>query len=156
VSLRGLRAGRLETALSFTAPSGPATVGPFPLVKPGFYAFDLTQSGRRVHWGACLGRCGEAAGRLAGAFSLSRGAPTVVDAGALWSVTLHFRSTQSAGVDLRVLRGSTLIREVRSAIRAGAETAGPLLLTPGTYTVRLTAMDAYGRVRKVTWVALLP
>jgi hypothetical protein len=38
---------------------------------------------------------------------------------------------------------------------AGTVTAGPLLLSPGTYQLHLTATDAYGRVRKLTWYALL-
>jgi hypothetical protein len=156
VRVRALRAGRLETALSFTASSGPATVGPFPLAKPGFYAVDLTQSRRVLRWGVCLGRCGETAGRAAaGPFTFTRLAPTVVDAGALWSVTLHFRATQPAGADLRIYRGRILVREVRFASRVGIDVAGPLLLSPGTYRLHLTATDAYGRVRKLTWVALL-
>jgi uncharacterized repeat protein (TIGR02543 family) len=156
VHVRALRAGRLEAALSFTAPSGPAAIGPLPLAKPGFYAFDLKQAGRTLHWGACLGRCGEAAAKAAGPFALTRQASTVVDAGALWSVTLHFRSTQPAGLDLRVYRGKRLTRELRVAARAGAQDAGALLLTPGSYTLRLTATDGYGRVRTLNWLALLP
>ncbi len=157
VHLRALRAGRLETALSFAAPAGAATVGPFPVAKPGFYAFDLTQSGRALHWHACLGgRCGEAAARRAGPFALTRSAPTVVDAGALWSVTLRFGSTQPMGVDLRVYRSKKLAREVRFAGRKGPGDVGPILLSPGNYTMRLNATDAYGRVRALTWVAFLP
>jgi hypothetical protein len=156
VRVRAMRAGRLEAALSFTAPSGPAAVGPVPLAKPGFYAFDLTQGGRALRWQACLGRCGEAAARRAGPFALTRRAPTVVDAGALWSMTLHFGSTQPAGVVLRVYRGGRLAREIRFPSRVGVQSAGPLLLSPGTYRMRLSATDAYGRVRVLTWVALLP
>jgi uncharacterized repeat protein (TIGR02543 family) len=156
VHVRALRAGRLEAALSFTAPSGPAAIGRLPLAKPGLYAIDLKQGGRALHWGACLGRCGEAAAKTAGPFALTRQAPTVVDAGALWSVTLHFRSSQSVGLDLRVYRGKRLVREARAAARAGTQDVGALLLTPGSYTLRLTATDGYGRVRTLSWVALLP
>lgn len=154
VHLRGLRAGRLETALTFTAAPGPATVGPFPLSKPGFYTFELVLGGRILRWGACLGRCGEAA--ASEPFTLVRRTATAVDAGALWSLTLHFRSTQQAGIDLRVYRGGRLAREVRFAAPPGSVTPGALLLSPGTYTLRLIATDAFGRVRKLTWIALLP
>jgi hypothetical protein len=33
---------------------------------------------------------------------------------------------------------------------------GALLLSPGTYRVALSATDAVGRVRTLTWYALLP
>jgi hypothetical protein len=152
--VRALRAGRLETALAFTAAAGPATVGPFPVVKPGFYTFELLLGGHTLRWTACLGRCGERAG--SGPFTLTRGAATVVDAGALWSLTLHFRSTQAAGAVVRVYRGTVLAREVRFPIRVGATTPGALLISPGTYRIRLAATDAVGRVRTLTWYALLP
>ena len=156
VRVRASRAGRLEAALSFNAPAGPTSVGPFPLVKPGLYSLDLAQSGRTLHWRACLGRCGETAAHAAGPFTVARRPAAVVDAGALWSVTLRFRATQPAGADLLVFRGGRLAREVRFPARAGAEAVGPLLLTPGSYTLRLSTIDAYGRVRRLTWVALLP
>jgi hypothetical protein len=154
--VRALRAGRLEAALSFTAPAGPVVVGPFPLAKPGFYAVELTQTGRSLRWGVCLGRCGEVAGRAAGPFRLTRRPPAVVDAGALWSVTLLFDSTRPAGADLRVYRGKRLVRRVRFPAGTDRERIGPFLLSPGTYTLRLRATDAYGRVRTLRWVAVLP
>jgi hypothetical protein len=152
--LRALRAGRLETALAFTAAPGVATVGPFPLVKPGFYTFELHLGGQTLRWHACLGRCGESA--TSTPFALTRGRPAANDAGALWSLTLHFRSTQPAGVVVRVYRGKVRAREVRFPIAAGSATPGALLLSPGSYRIRLTATDAYGRVRTLTWYALLP
>jgi hypothetical protein len=153
--VRALRAGRLQAALSFPVARGPATVGPFTVAKPGFYVFEVALSVRRLRWTACLGRCGEAAARSAGPFVLTRRLPTVVDAGPLWSVTLRYRSTQPAALDLRVYRRTRLVREVRTASRAGAESTG-LLLSPGDYTFRLVATDAYGRVRTLKWVAILP
>jgi hypothetical protein len=87
---------------------------------------------------------------------LTRGLPRVDDAGTLWSVTLHFRSSQAAGVVVRVFRGRLLARELRYPIRIGATTPGTLLLSPGSYRIRLVATDAYGRVRTLTWYALLP
>jgi hypothetical protein len=149
-----LRAGRLESALAFTAAAGIATVGPFPLIKSGFYAFELVLGGRTLRWTACLGRCGEQA--ASSPFTLTRGPVTAVDAGALWSLTLHLRSTQPAGAIARVYRGKRLAREVRFPIRAGTVTPGALLLTPGTYRIRVVVIDAVGRVRTLTWYALLP
>ncbi len=152
--VRALRAGRVETALAFTAAAGAATVGPFPVAKPGFYTFDLRLGSRTLRWAACLGRCGERA--TSSPFTLTRGLPTVDDAGTLWSVTLHFRSSQPAGVVARVVRGRVVARELRYPIRVGATTPGTLLLSPGSYRIRLVATDAYGRVRTLTWYALLP
>jgi Divergent InlB B-repeat domain len=152
--VRALRAGRLETALAFSAAVGPATIGPFPVAKSGFYTFELLLGGRTLRWTACLGRCGERAASTP--FTLTRGRATAVDAGALWSLTLHFRSTQPAGAVARVYRGNRLAREVRFPIRAGATAPGALLLSPGTYRIRLVAVDAVGRVRTLTWYALLP
>ena len=152
--VRALRAGRLETALAFTAAAGIAKVGPFPLVKPGFYTFEVVLGGRTLRWTACLGRCGERAG--SSPFTLTRGPATAVDAGALWSLTLHFRSTQPAGADVRVYRGKRLARELRFPIRAGAAAPSSLLLSPGTYRIKLVTTDAVGRIRTLTWYALLP
>ena len=156
VRVRALRAGRLEAAFTFAAAPGAGAVGPFPLAKAGFYAFELTQSGRALRWHACLGRCGEAAGRVAGPFTLERRAATVIDAGALWSVSIHFGSTQPAGVGLRIYRGKRLVRDVQFASRSGLVSAGPFLLSPGNYTLRLRAVDVFGRGRRLTWVAVLP
>jgi List-Bact-rpt repeat protein len=152
--VRALRAGRLETALAFTAAAGVAKIGPFPLVKSGFYTFEVVIGGRTLRWTACLGRCGERAG--SSHFTLTRGPATAADAGALWSLTLHFRSTQPAGADVRVYRGQRLAREVRFPIRAGAAAPSSLLLSPGTYRIKLVATDAVGRIRTLTWYALLP
>jgi hypothetical protein len=49
-----------------------------------------------------------------------------------------------------------LAREVRFPIRTGATAPGTLLLTPGSYRIGLVATDGYGRVRTLTWYALLP
>jgi hypothetical protein len=153
--VRALRAGQLETSFSFATPVGRGNVGPFPLAKPGFYRFELRLEGHRLNWSACLGRCAQAAA-AAGPFNVSRRPSTIVRVGALWSLTLHFRATQPAGADLRVYRSKRLIRELQFAPHAGLVSVIPLLLSPGTYTVRLVALDAYGRVRTLTWIALLP
>jgi hypothetical protein len=152
--VRALRAGRVMTALSFPVVAGAVTIGPFPLAKPGYYRFEVAVGKRRLAVTACLGRCGAAAGGPP--FVVRRGKASVVDAGAVWSVTVRFRITLPAGVRLRVYRGKILARDYRRALPAGPASAGPFLLTPGNYTFRLTASDPYGRLRTLTWFALLP
>jgi hypothetical protein len=39
--------------------------------------------------------------------------------------------------------------------RAGRVAFGPFLLGPGNYTIRLAAVDAYGRARTLTWIVSL-
>jgi hypothetical protein len=151
--VRALRAGRVQTALTFTIAPGPATIGPFPLTKPGFYAFELTLAGRSLRWTACLGRCGAAA--HAGPFVLVRGPAKVLDAGALWSVSLHFHATLPSGAVVRIYRGNRLVRAARFPLDTGDVSAGPFLLSPGTYRLGLTAIDAYGRTRTLSWYAFL-
>jgi hypothetical protein len=151
--VRALRAGRVQTALTFTIASGPATIGPFPVTKPGFYRFELTVGTRALHWTACLGRCGAAA--HAAPFVLTRGPAKVLDAGALWSVSVRFHATLPSGALVRIYRSGRLVRTARFLLRAGEVSAGPFLLSPGTYRLRLTATDAYGRTRMLSWYALL-
>ena len=152
--MRALLVGRVETALAFTAAAGTATVGPFPVAKPGFYEFELHLGAATLRWTACLGRCGEHAS--SSPFTLTRGLPTATDADALWSLTLHFRSSQAASGVVHIYRSKRLVRTVRFPIRAGVVVPGALLLSPGTYRVALTATDSVGRVRALTWYALLP
>jgi hypothetical protein len=151
--VRAVLAGRLQTALSFPVAPGTATVGPFPVVRPGFYAFELRLGPRQLRWAACLGRCGAAA--HAPPFVLVRGPARAVDAGAVWSLTVDFRATMPSGAQLRILRSGRLARNVRFPAPAGTVTTGPFLLSPGTYQLRLTATDVYGRVRKLSWYAFL-
>ena len=152
--VRALLAGRLQTALSFTVAPGRATVGPFPVVKPGFYVFEVALGLQKLRWTACLGRCGAAA--HAAPFVLVRGPAKAVDAGALWSLTVNYRSSQAAGAQIRVFRSGKLAKELRFPAGPGGVTAGPFLLSPGNYQLRLTAQDTWGRVRKLTWYAFLP
>jgi Divergent InlB B-repeat domain len=151
--VRAVLAGRLQTALSFPVAPGTATVGPFSVVKPGFYAFELRLGPRQLRWAACLGRCGAAV--HAPPFVLVRGPARAVDAGAVWSLTVNFRATMPSGAQLRILRSGRLARNVRFPAPAGAVTTGPFLLSPGTYQLRLTATDVYGRVRTLSWYAFL-
>jgi hypothetical protein len=152
--VRALRAGRVATALSFAVDPGRVTIGPFPIAQPGYYAFELTLRGATIRLHACLGRCGAAA--PAPPLVLKRRPIHAVDAGAVWSLTIRFRTSAPVDADMRLYRGGRLVREHRSAPGAGPVSAGPFLLSPGTYTVRLTATDAYGRVRKLSWFAVLP
>jgi Divergent InlB B-repeat domain len=151
--VRALRAGRVQTALAFTIAPGIATIGPFPVIRPGFYAFELTLAGRSLRWTACLGRCGAAA--HARPFALSRGPARVLDSGALWSVSVHFHATLPSGALIRIYRSGRLVRATRFPLAAGDVSAGPFLLSPGTYRLRLTATDAYGRTRTLSWYAFL-
>lgn len=152
--MRALLVGHVETALAFTAAAGAATVGPFPVAKPGFYEFELRLGSATLRWTACLGRCGEHAS--SSPFTLTRGLPSATDAGELWSLTLHFRSSQAASGVVHIYRSKRLVRTVRFPIRAGVVVPGALLLSPGTYRVALTATDSVGRIRALTWYALLP
>lgn len=149
-----LRAGRVESALGFTAAAGRAIAGPIPVAKSGYYTFELHLGTSTLRWNACLGRCGERADP--DPFTLTRGPVTAVDAGPLWSLTLHFRSTAPAGVVVQVFRGTALARQLRFPIHAGPTVPGALLLSPGTYRIRLTATDAVGRIRTLAWYAVLP
>jgi hypothetical protein len=152
--IRALRAGRLEAALSFSVAPGKATIGPFPLADPGYYAFELTLGSHALHWNACLGVCGKAA--PGGPFVVTREAAGVLHAGAAWSVTVHFRASHPSGASLRIYRGRKLAKTYRFAAPAGLVGAGPFVLSPGTYLLRLAATDAYGRLKTLAWYAFLP
>src|SRR5439155_22210125 len=59
--VRGLRAGRITVSLSLRVAAGRATIGPFPVAKPGLYTFEVLLAGRTLRWRTCLGLCGAAA-----------------------------------------------------------------------------------------------
>jgi uncharacterized repeat protein (TIGR02543 family) len=152
--VRALRAGRVMMRFSFPVTPGPVTIGPFSVARSGYYTFQVAVGSRAISWTACLGRCGEAAtGRR---FTVTREVDRVIAAGAAWSVTVNFRTTLPADVQLRVYRATALALAYHLARPAGRLSAGPFLLSPGNYTLRLTATDAYGRVRTLSWFALLP
>ena len=134
---------------------GAATVGPFPVAKPGFYTFDL--------------RLGSRAPALDG---LSR---TLRRAGGVEPVHAHPRAAQRSTTRARSGRSpSTSGRRSRPAPSCGSSAAGcspgrcasrsgserrlpgRSCSLPGSYRIRLVATDAYGRVRTLTWYALLP
>ena len=105
-----------------------------------------------IHWRTCLGRCGAAA---PGSFVLVREPPTVTRSGDVWSVTLHLRSNQIADDRVRAYRGKRLLVNQHFLGHASRILLGPFLLGPGSYTLRLTAADPYGRVRTLTWIVAL-
>jgi uncharacterized repeat protein (TIGR02543 family) len=152
--VRALRAGRIVTAFSSAVPAGAVTVGPFRVPASGYYTFEVAVGGRRIVWTACLGRCGAAA--TASPFALTHATSTIRHAGAAWLITVHLRASLPAEVRLRLYRGGALAVDYHFAPRAGPASAGPFLVSPGIYTLRLTATDAYGRARALTWFAYLP
>jgi hypothetical protein len=152
--VRALRAGRLITTFSFAAAAGPLTIGPFVLAKEGYYTFEVTLGPRSINWTACLGRCGAGATGLR--FMVTSEAAAVIDTGAAWSVTVHLHSTLPAEMRLRMYRGRILAVDYHFTPPAGRVSAGPFLVSPGSYTLRLTAADPYGRRRTLTWFAFLP
>jgi List-Bact-rpt repeat protein len=151
--VRAIRAGRIETALAFSVGPGPGSVGPLLVQKPGYYRFELRLGARAIEWQACLGRCGETA--PGGPFRVVREQSAVVRAGEAWSVTVRFHTNRLSGAELRISRGKRLVTDVRFAPLAGQAHAGPFVLTPGVYTLRLTMTDAYGRTRRLSWFAYL-
>lgn len=150
--VRGLRAGRVAAGLSLRVAAGSAIVR-VPVVKRGAYVFQLQLAGRTVRWNACLGVCG--AKVKSPPFVVERRAPTVVRAGEGWSLTLHLTSNLISADSVRVLRGRKALAELSFLGRPGRNSVPPFLLGPGDYTLTLTATDAYGRVRKLTWIVAL-
>jgi hypothetical protein len=147
----GRRAGRLLTSLSVRVPAGSATIGPFPVAKPGFYTFEVRLGTRALRWRTCLGRCGSAAG--AAPFRLLRDTPVVKRTGAAWSVTLRFRASAISDANISVRRGGKLLSAHHFLAGMRRIVVGPFLLGPGSYTFRLSAVDAFGRIRTLTWIA---
>ncbi len=151
--VRGLRAGRTGASVSLRVGSGRATLGPFPVAKPGLYTFEIRLGGSLLRMKACLGRCGAA--HKGDPFVLAREAPAVTRTGDVWSVTLHARASQISDARVRALRGGKLLVNRHFLGRATRFVIGPFLLGPGNYTLKLTATDPYGRTRTLTWIVSL-
>jgi uncharacterized repeat protein (TIGR02543 family) len=158
--VQGLRAGRVLTALNFHVRAGADTVGPFPVAVPGFFTFLVTlvdRAGRShtIKWQACLGSCGARAPASAGVFAVTREKPTIKRAGTAWLVTLHFRETQPSGAEVLVLRHGSVVADLNFAPDTGEVSLGPFVLAPGDYSIRVTATDAFGRIRHLSFSAVL-
>jgi uncharacterized repeat protein (TIGR02543 family) len=151
--VRGLRAGRSTVSLSLRVAAGRARIGPFPVALGGSYVFEVRLGGHAIRWPACLGLCGSAVKKPP--FLLVREAPAVTRSGDVWSVTLHLRSNLIADDRVRAYRGSKLLVDQHFLGKAGEILVGPFLLGPGSYTLRLRAVDAYGRARTLTWIVAL-
>lgn len=151
--VRGVRAGRTVTSVAAKVAAGRVRLGPFPVPLSGLYTFEIRQGGDLLRMPACLGRCGAAAPPPP--FLLVREAPAVTRSGDVWSVTLHVRANQIYDGRIRALRAGRLLVNQHFLGRAGRVAFGPFLLGPGNYTLRLAAVDAYGRVRTLTWIVSL-
>jgi uncharacterized repeat protein (TIGR02543 family) len=158
VTVQGLRAGRVVTSFKFQAAAGARTVGPFPVVLAGYYTFQVTMAGSTTPlvWHACLGRCGASAPKSAGTFTVTKRPTILTHAGSAWLVTLRFSESKPSGTSVRVSRstGATLAT-YDFAPKAGNITLRRIVLTPGSYRLRLTATDAYGRVRTLVYSLVL-
>jgi len=152
-TVRGLRAGRTQVALSLRVAAGRATIGPFPVHTAGFYTFEIRLRGRLLRERACLGTCGPK--HLGDPFTLTREPPTVKKSGDIWSVTLHATANQISDARIRAFRGTKLLVNQHFLGKATRMSLGPFLLGAGNYTLRLTAVDPYGRVRTLTWIVSL-
>jgi hypothetical protein len=150
--IQGLRAGRIASSVALRVAAGPTTTR-FPVTTPGFYRFYLHVGGHQLTWSACLGPCRSAV--TSPAFALTREEPTVTTAGAGWSLALHFGASALSDDSLTVTRGKRVLLQLHRLGRAGENALAPMLLGPGTYTIGLRAVDAYGRVRTVSWIVSL-
>jgi Divergent InlB B-repeat domain len=151
--VRALRAGRVVTTVSARVAAGRVRVGPFPVPLAGLYTFETRLAGDLLRTRACLGTCGAAAPPPP--FLLVREPPVVTRSGDVWSVTLHVRANQIYDGRIRALRAGRLLVNQHFLGRAGRVAFGPFLLGRGNYTLRLAAIDAYGRVRALTWIVSL-
>jgi hypothetical protein len=147
--VRGTRAGRLITSLAVHVPAGNATIGPFPVKKSGFFTFEVRLGTHVIRWRTCLGLCGAA--KRTPPFVLTRQTPIVTRTGVVWSVTLRFRENAISDAHIVVRRGGKFLSDHHFLGGARAIIVGPFLLGPGNYTLRLRAVDAYGRVRTLSW-----
>lgn len=148
--VRGFRAGRVVTALALHVSAGNTTVGPFRVKLSGFYIFEVKVGSRSLRWRTCLGLCGRAA--TAAPFVLTRGTPIVTRTGVVWQLTLRYRASAISDANVTVKRGTRLLSTHHFLAGARAIIVGPFLLGAGSYTLKLRAVDAYGRVRTLTWI----
>ena len=148
--VRAVRAGRAVTTVSARVAAGRVRLGPFPVPLAGLYRFEVRLAGDLLRMHACLGRCGAAAPPPP--FRLVREPPAVTRSGDVWSVTLHVRANQIYDGRITASRAGRLLVNQHFLGRAGRVAFGPFLLGSGNYTLRLIALDAYGRARTLTWI----
>ncbi len=152
-SVRGLRAGRKVVAAAGRVEPGRSSIGPFRVERPGLYVFEIRLAGRLLRLRACLGVCGAA--RRTDPFTLDREPARVTRSGTAWSIVLHARTNAISAARFRGLRGGTAVVDQHFLGRPGRMAIGPFLLGPGEYSLRLTAVDPYGRSRTVSWTVSL-
>jgi hypothetical protein len=150
-----LRAGRRAVTLPLRVAAGRVAIGPFAVAKAGLYTFQVRIAGHSLSWRACLGAC---FARAPGPdFVLTGGQPQSTRSGDAWSVTLRMHANLISEGNVRVLRGTKVLVRKRVLGSAGDFQVGPFLFGPGSYTVRFSATDPFGRVRSLSWlVALAP
>jgi len=150
--VHGRRAGRVASTLSLRLAAGPASIR-IPVAKAGYYVFTLQIGKNALSWRACLGTCGSAL--KSPAFVLIREAPEASRAGEGWSLVVHARANLTSDVRVVVSRAGRKVVNLHVLGRAGEISIPPFLLGPGSYSLKLTATDAYGRVRTLVWVVAL-
>lgn len=150
--VHGRRAGRVASTLSLRLAAGPASIR-IPVVKPGSYVFTVQIGTRSISWRACLGICGSAL--KSPPFVVTRESPVATRAGDGWSLVLHAQANLISDVRVVASRGGRKVVNLHVLGSAGQIAIPPFLLGPGNYTLRLTATDAYGRVRTLIWIVAL-
>jgi hypothetical protein len=153
VRIRGLRAGRTAVAFSRRAVPGKNSIGPFSVAHAGLYVFEVQLAGRKLTWSTCLGRCGAKAPPPA--LVLTRGRPATTRDGDAWSVTLRVGANVIFAGQAKVSRGAQTVFAKTFVGRRGGNSVGPFVLPQGRYTIRVTAVDAFGRTRSLVWVLTL-
>ena len=150
--VHGRRAGRVASTLSLRLAAGPASIR-VPVAKAGYYLFTLQIGSNALSWRACLGTCGSSL--KSPAFVLTREAPDASRAGDGWSLVLHARASLISDVHVTVSRVGRKVVSLHVLGRTGEISLPPFLLGPGNYSLKLTATDAYGRVRTLVWIVAL-
>src|SRR5579862_3157430 len=150
--VHGRRAGRVASTLSLRLAAGPASIR-IPVVKPGSYVFTVQIGTRSISWRACLGICGSAL--KSPPFVVTRESPVATRAGDGWSLVLHAQANLISDVRVVASRGGRKVVNLHVLGSAGQIAIPPFLLGPGNYTLRLTATDAYGRVRTLILIVAL-
>jgi hypothetical protein len=161
--LRLLRSGRRVSSISLSARAGPARFGPFLVARGGSYALvlvftDLSGRTKTLRWSTCLGGCAGNPPPSTTGLQLTRGKASVVQRGAVASVTLHFTTSEKVTVLVDVLRnGKPVLKALRFSFAAGPVALGPFAINrSGSYSFRLVATDTHGRHSSLSWIVAIP